>query len=110
MASPRVLFATFRELPELAYGEELVLPELAARGVTAAAAVWDDPTVDWAAGLVVVRSTWDYHEGRRAEFVAWADRVETVSSLGRRWRTVRPSYATTPTSATWPGWAVPVCR
>jgi len=81
MAPPRVLFATYQHQPELCYGEELVLPELASLGVTGVAAVWDDAAVDWAADLVVIRSTWDYHAGRRAEFVAWADRVETRSPL-----------------------------
>ena len=34
---------------------------LAARGVDASPAVWDDDGVDWAHfDLVVVRSTWDY--------------------------------------------------
>ncbi|WP_222195079.1 ATP-grasp domain-containing protein [Modestobacter italicus] len=36
---------------------------------------WDDPDVDWAEpDLVVVRSCWDY-AWRRAEFLAWAERV-----------------------------------
>jgi glutathione synthase/RimK-type ligase-like ATP-grasp enzyme len=48
------------------------LPEaFAARGVDARWVVWDDPSVDWAAGLVAVRSTWDY-DTRREEFLAWA--------------------------------------
>jgi glutathione synthase/RimK-type ligase-like ATP-grasp enzyme len=38
-------------------------------------AVWDDPAVDWQAfDLVVVRSTWDYHD-RRDAFLAWARSV-----------------------------------
>lgn len=48
------------------------LPEaFATRGVDARWVVWDDPAVDWASGLVAVRSTWDY-EWRRSEFLAWA--------------------------------------
>ena len=44
-------------------------------------AVWDDPNVDWGSfDLVVIRSTWDYHE-RRDEFIRWARRVEAVSIL-----------------------------
>jgi glutathione synthase/RimK-type ligase-like ATP-grasp enzyme len=51
------------------------LPEaFAARGVDARWVVWDDPGVDWAAGLVAVRSTWDY-DTRREEFLAWARSV-----------------------------------
>lgn len=47
---------------------------LAERGVSARWVCWDDPSVDWAAGLVAVRSTWDY-ETRREEFLAWARSV-----------------------------------
>jgi len=37
--------------------------------------VWDDPSVDWSgAGLVAVRSTWDY-DVRLPEFLGWAGRV-----------------------------------
>ncbi len=51
------------------------LPEaFAARGIDARWVVWDDPAVDWSAGLVAVRSTWDY-ENRLAEFLAWARSV-----------------------------------
>ena len=43
--------------------------------------IWDDPSVDWAAfDVVVVRSTWDYHE-RRDDVRAWARHVESVSNL-----------------------------
>lgn len=89
MSPPRVLIATAHDYPDLVYGEELVLPELAALGVTAAPAVWDDPAVGWSADLVVVRSTWDYHKGRHAEFLAWADRVETVAKLANAAAVVR---------------------
>ncbi|MGN9781994.1 ATP-grasp domain-containing protein [Nonomuraea sp. ZG12] len=42
---------------------------------------WDDPGVDWAAyDAVVVRSVWDYVD-RRAEFLSWARRVESVTRL-----------------------------
>ena len=38
-------------------------------------AVWDDPSVDWAAfDAVVIRSTWDYPT-RLPEFLAWLDRL-----------------------------------
>ncbi len=58
------------------------LPELMNELVDAATiVVWDDPAVDWGRyGAVVLRSTWDYHE-RRDEFVDWARRVESVTSL-----------------------------
>jgi glutathione synthase/RimK-type ligase-like ATP-grasp enzyme len=68
------------------------LDALAAAGAEPSLQVWDDASVDWAAfDLVVVRSTWDYVP-RRAEFVAWTDRVATVTTLANpasviRWNT-----------------------
>jgi glutathione synthase/RimK-type ligase-like ATP-grasp enzyme len=54
------------------------LPEaFAARGIDARWVVWDDPAVDWSAGLVAVRSTWDY-DARREEFLAWARSLPRV--------------------------------
>jgi glutathione synthase/RimK-type ligase-like ATP-grasp enzyme len=70
---PVVLLATWSEMPD---GEEWagtnhLVPALEARGLDARWVVWDDPSVDWDAGLVAVRSTWDY-EWRRTEFLGWA--------------------------------------
>lgn len=62
------------------------------RGIDSVRAVWDDPEVDWSAfELVVIRTTWDYDE-RRDEFVDWAYRVESMTSLQNpadvvRWNT-----------------------
>jgi glutathione synthase/RimK-type ligase-like ATP-grasp enzyme len=74
--TPAVLLVTSSELPD---GEEWTgtshLPAaFAARGVEARWVVWDDPAVDWSAGLVAVRSTWDY-DTRREEFLSWARSV-----------------------------------
>ncbi len=70
-----VLLVTCAALPDGEPGGELLVDELAARGIAARWAVWDDPDVDWpAAPLVLVRSTWDY-ETRREEFLAWARSV-----------------------------------
>lgn len=80
MPERRVLLATSADFPDLGDDERLVLAPLAARGITATAAVWSDPGVDWSGALVVVRSTWDYPM-RRAEFVAWAERVAAVATL-----------------------------
>lgn len=72
---PRVAIVTCAEIPLLEADDALVLPALAALGVDAEPAVWDDPAVDWAAyDLVALRSTWDYAQ-RRDEFLAWARRV-----------------------------------
>jgi len=62
---------------------------LAAVGIPAEPVVWDDAAVDWAAyGLAVVRSTWDYTP-RRDEFVAWAERVESLTRLENSAATLR---------------------
>jgi len=58
-----------------------LLAALAEVGVTAEAADWDDPDVDWSAyTLALLRSTWDYAE-RLTEFLAWADRTATLTTL-----------------------------
>jgi len=76
----RVALATCAALPDLDPDERLVIEPLRGLGVEAAAAVWDDPTVDWAAfDLVVIRSTWDYTE-RRDAFVAWARSVPRLAN------------------------------
>jgi glutathione synthase/RimK-type ligase-like ATP-grasp enzyme len=66
---------TCSAVPDLDFDDQLLVAPLADRGIHAAAAVWDDPTVDWASfDLVVLRSSWDYAP-RRSEFVAWARSV-----------------------------------
>ena len=77
----RVLLATFCLCPEGEGGGAALVDALAARGVDAAWAAWDDTSVDWTgADLVAVRATWDYHR-RFAPFLAWARRVEATSTL-----------------------------
>ncbi|WP_299036091.1 RimK family alpha-L-glutamate ligase [uncultured Pseudokineococcus sp.] len=89
---PTVLLATCREMADLDGEGRAVLAALADLGVEARPAVWDDADVDWAsADLVVVRSTWDYVP-RRAELLAWAERVAAVAELANppellRWST-----------------------
>lgn len=76
----RVALVTCAELPDLDPDDRLVVPALAALGVRARPAVWDDPDVDWSRyDLAVLRSTWDY-PGRRDEFVAWAGRVPSLAN------------------------------
>lgn len=75
----RVAVATCAE-PDIDPDQPLLLAELAAAGVDAAAVAWDDPTADWAAyDLVVVRSTWDC-AARRGEFLAWARSLPWVAN------------------------------
>ncbi|KRE95746.1 hypothetical protein ASG76_09045 [Nocardioides sp. Soil774] len=66
-----VLLATSGDLPDGEPGAAVLDAALARRGIDAAWARWDDPSVDWAgADLVAVRSTWDYVT-RHADFLAW---------------------------------------
>lgn len=78
---PHVLLASCAEARGHDDDEPLLAAALADLGVTAAAADWADPRVDWAsAALVVVRSTWDYAR-RRTEFLAWSRAVEERTAL-----------------------------
>jgi hypothetical protein len=89
VTSSRLAIVTCAAFPELEDSERLVLPPLAARGVTPDLVGWDDPAVDWSAyDLAVVRSTWDYSE-RRDEFVAWAASVPRLANPAPvlRWNT-----------------------
>ncbi|MBW3620372.1 MAG: hypothetical protein KY461_09015 [Actinobacteria bacterium] len=87
-----VLLATAGHLPQLDADDAPLVDALRARGLDIDVAVWDDPAVEWgAAGIVVVRSTWDY-TGRRDEFLAWAERVASLTRLENpadvlRWNT-----------------------
>lgn len=66
---------TCADMPEPDRDERPLLDALAAAGVEARLAAWDDPTVDWnASPLTVLRSTWNYTDDRRA-FLDWARRV-----------------------------------
>jgi hypothetical protein len=79
-AAPRVALVTCAQVPELDADSRRLLGPLEAAGVAAEPAVWDDPTVDWAGfDLAVVRSCWDYVP-RRAEFLAWAQRVSRLAN------------------------------
>ena len=74
-AAARVALVTCAELPGLDPDDRLVVAPLAARGIAAEPAGWDDPAVDWTGyDLVVLRSAWDY-PGRLDAFVRWASAV-----------------------------------
>lgn len=78
---PHVLLASCAEARGHDDDEPLLVAALADLGISAAAADWADPGVDWAsAALVVVRSTWDYAR-RRTEFLAWSRAVEERTAL-----------------------------
>jgi hypothetical protein len=72
---PAIALATYASLPDLALDEQPLVESLAALGVHARAAVWDDPSIAWhELDAVVVRSCWDYHL-RYDDFFRWIDRV-----------------------------------
>ncbi len=76
----RIALATCAEIPDLYDDDEPLRAALLARGADVVPAVWDDAGRDWAAyDLVVIRSTWDYHE-RRDAFVAWARSVPRLAN------------------------------
>ena len=76
---PHVLLATCTDLPDGDEDAAELVAALNSAGVVARWASWDDPSVDWAAALVVLRSTWDYTP-RRAEFLAWAAAVPRLAN------------------------------
>lgn len=74
-------FVTYSGMPDLDADDRLAGDVLAQRGYAVAAALWDDPAVDWsAAGAVIIRSTWDYNL-RHEAFLAWAESVARVAPL-----------------------------
>jgi glutathione synthase/RimK-type ligase-like ATP-grasp enzyme len=88
--------ATCAEVPELEEDERPIFGLLRERGVEAAAAVWDDPSVEWAGfDLVVVRSTWDYAE-RRGDFLDWVATLQRVLNPPEvlAWSTDKRRYLT----------------
>jgi glutathione synthase/RimK-type ligase-like ATP-grasp enzyme len=73
---PRIALVTYSGLPSLSADDQLLLPALAARGIEARPAAWDDPGVPWREfDLAIVRSTWNYHLDPSG-FGAWLDRLE----------------------------------
>ena len=74
----RVALATCAAIPNLTDDDRLLIPALAARGISAVPAVWDDDAIDWRSfAAVVIRSTWDYHL-HAPRFLDWIDRLETL--------------------------------
>ncbi|MCW2956350.1 MAG: hypothetical protein JWO69_1219 [Thermoleophilia bacterium] len=74
---------TCRDLPEPDLDEAPLLAALAAAGVEARVAAWDDPEVDWdAAPLTVLRSTWNYADDRDG-FLRWARATSARSTVLR---------------------------
>ncbi|RKH56658.1 ATP-grasp domain-containing protein [Corallococcus aberystwythensis] len=72
---------TYAGLPQMHPLDAPLVPALQALGLDARPVIWDDPAVDWSrVRAAVVRNAWDSHL-RRDEFLAWADRVASVTRL-----------------------------
>jgi glutathione synthase/RimK-type ligase-like ATP-grasp enzyme len=78
---PRIAVATAAGVGDLDEDQPVLEAALAARGIEVDRCVWTDPDVVWQDyPLVVVRSTWDYHEDRDT-YLAWIDRVAGLTEL-----------------------------
>lgn len=76
-----IAIATCAAFPQLSSWDRGVIDALRDLGVEAAPLIWSDPSAPWErAKCAVVQSTWDSHL-RPAEFLAWAERVESVTQL-----------------------------
>ena len=63
------------------YDMTLLLDACTAAGLTAEVRDWEDPAADWSAyDLVLLRSPWTYVD-RLPAFIAWCERVDTVTEL-----------------------------
>ena len=62
----------------------LLRQALLERGIDVQVAVWNDLTIDWEhmayGAIVVIRSCWDYHRDR-AGFLAWSERIASMTML-----------------------------
>jgi glutathione synthase/RimK-type ligase-like ATP-grasp enzyme len=77
----KLRIATCRPLPEPDVDEDLLLEALAARGVDARMAAWNDPREDWDAPVpTLLRSTWDYIHDLPA-FERWISRAAAAAPL-----------------------------
>lgn len=75
-----IAFVTSAAHPDLTPDDQIAVAQLEKRRARVAAAIWNDPSVDWAAfDAIIVRSTWDYHH-RAAEFRAWIDALDTAGA------------------------------
>jgi len=84
-----VVLATFVDFPDGWVDDHPIVEALAGLGLSAAFVCWDDPDARWSsAGVVVIRSTWDYHR-RLDAFLGWADFVGSVTRLCNPPATVR---------------------
>jgi hypothetical protein len=84
-----VALVTSAALPQGDVDDHVLAEALTRIGLSTAFVCWDDPDARWpAAGIAVIRSTWDYHE-RVDAFLGWADYVGSVTTLCNDPATVR---------------------
>jgi hypothetical protein len=78
---PPVVFAASEEGADLDDGWPYLRDALIAAGVAPSVAFWDDPTVQWESfALVVSVFVWGYVT-RRAQFLAWVDKVDPSAPM-----------------------------
>jgi hypothetical protein len=88
----QIAFATCASHPGIDSDDEPLARALAAHGIEVVPRVWDAPNVEWGRfAAVLIRNTWDYHR-HRPRYLAWAERVDSVSTLlnplaALRWNT-----------------------
>jgi glutathione synthase/RimK-type ligase-like ATP-grasp enzyme len=76
-----VALATFVELPHGDEDDHLLASALTELGLSTGFVCWDDPDARWAsAGVVIIRSPWDYHLRLNA-FLGWVDFVGSATRL-----------------------------
>jgi len=77
----RIALATCTNLPAWEVDDAPLHAALGRLGVEVVRPSWDDATFDWrSCDACLIRTTWDYME-RRQEFIAWANRVESLIPL-----------------------------
>jgi hypothetical protein len=76
-----VALATFVDMPAGWVDDHLLVDALRELGISSSFVCWDDPDARWpSAGMVLLRSTWDYHQRLNA-FLGWVDYVGSVTKL-----------------------------
>jgi glutathione synthase/RimK-type ligase-like ATP-grasp enzyme len=74
----RISFVTFGGAPDLTEDDRLAIEPLRRLGYSVDPQVWSDPNVNWEQyGLIVLRSTWDYHKQPHA-FSNWLSHITTA--------------------------------
>ncbi len=71
-----VALVTYDGRPDLSRSDQMLIEPLRERGISAIAAVWNDPSVEWRRfDAVILRSCWDYHR-HADQFRDWIRRMD----------------------------------